>query len=74
MNMNTNEVIAARANEILGSETVHYLDHVNMSQSTNDVVPTAIRIVLLQEGGKYVDALAELEKVCWPKPQSLTKS
>ncbi|MFP3283295.1 MAG: class II fumarate hydratase [Nitrososphaeria archaeon] len=42
LNMNVNEVIARRASEILGS-SVHPNDHVNMSQSSNDVVPTAIR-------------------------------
>src|SRR5881394_4006067 len=52
-NMNANEVIANRANEILGAgrrgeyATVNPNDHVNMSQSTNDVTPTAIRLALL---------------------------
>lgn len=48
-NMNVNEVVANRAIEILGGEKgdyslVHPLDHVNLSQSTNDVYPTALRI------------------------------
>jgi aspartate ammonia-lyase len=48
-NMNTNEVLANRAIEILGgkrgdTKLVHPNDHVNMGQSTNDVVPTAIRL------------------------------
>jgi fumarate hydratase, class II len=49
-NMNTNEVIANRANEILGygleesQKPVHPNDHVNMAQSTNDTIPTAIRL------------------------------
>lgn len=47
-NMNANEVIANRAAEILGlprgSKAVHPNDHVNMSQSSNDVIPTAINI------------------------------
>ncbi|HRE46308.1 MAG TPA: aspartate ammonia-lyase [Aggregatilineales bacterium] len=51
-NMNTNEVIAARANEILGyslsqdakEKPVRSNDHVNMAQSTNDTIPTAIRV------------------------------
>lgn len=48
-NMNTNEVLANRANELLGGtkgnySMVHPNDHVNMAQSTNDVIPTAIRI------------------------------
>jgi fumarate hydratase class II len=48
-NMNTNEVIASRANEIAtgkrgGKEPVHPNDHVNMEQSSNDVIPTAMHI------------------------------
>jgi fumarate hydratase class II len=51
-NMNTNEVIANRANEILGGKKgeykpVHPNDTVNMSQSTNDFIPTAIRLSCL---------------------------
>jgi aspartate ammonia-lyase len=49
--MNANEVIANRANQLLGSELgvyepVHPNNHVNMSQSTNDVYPTALRLAL----------------------------
>jgi fumarate hydratase class II len=48
-NMNANEVIAARANEIAtgrlgGKDPVHPNDHVNMQQSSNDVIPTAIHV------------------------------
>jgi fumarate hydratase class II len=48
-NMNTNEVIASRANEIAtgkrgGKEPVHPNDHVNMEQSSNDTIPTAIHV------------------------------
>src|SRR5215468_2614385 len=51
-NMNANEVLANRAAEILGEARgvytrVHPNDHVNMSQSTNDVFPTATRLALL---------------------------
>ncbi|OMH40965.1 aspartate ammonia-lyase [Desulfurobacterium indicum] len=51
-NMNVNEVIANRANEILGSEKgkyfpVHPLEHVNLHQSTNDTYPTALKIASL---------------------------
>ncbi len=50
-NMNTNEVIANRATQILGGEVaeyrVHPNDHVNMAQSTNDTIPTAIRLGVL---------------------------
>jgi fumarate hydratase class II len=42
-NMNTNEVVAHRASEILGSK-VHPNDHVNFAQSSNDVIPTAIHV------------------------------
>jgi len=47
-NMNTNEVIASRASQILG-EKIHPNDHVNMSQSSNDVIPTAIHIAAAKE-------------------------
>ncbi|KAA3645550.1 MAG: aspartate ammonia-lyase [Chloroflexi bacterium] len=47
-NMNTNEVMANRATQILGGEIGNYIahpnDHVNMAQSTNDTIPTAIRL------------------------------
>jgi aspartate ammonia-lyase len=47
-NMNVNEVIANRATQLLGGELGEYLvhpnDHVNMAQSTNDTIPTAIRL------------------------------
>ena len=48
-NMNVNEVLANRANELLGKprgeyKPIHPNDHVNMAQSTNDVIPTAIRL------------------------------
>ncbi len=50
-NMNTNEVIANRATQILGGEPGKYIvnpnDHVNMAQSTNDTIPTAIRLGVL---------------------------
>ncbi len=50
-NMNANEVIANRAAQILGSvpgqSKIHPNDHVNMAQSTNDVIPTAIRLGVL---------------------------
>ena len=52
-NMNTNEVIASRANEILGGKRgdkspVHPNDHVNLCQSSNDVFPTAIHLGTIQ--------------------------
>jgi fumarate hydratase, class II len=51
-NMNANEVIANRALELLGKERgskeIHPNDHVNMSQSSNDVIPTAIHVAALE--------------------------
>ena len=43
-NTNANEVIATRANQILGEAEVHPNDHVNFGQSSNDVIPTAIHL------------------------------
>jgi aspartate ammonia-lyase len=59
LHMNVNEVIANRAEEILGGKKgrysmVHPNNHVNMSQSSNDVVPTAIRIAALRLAEKVI--------------------
>lgn len=62
-NMNCNEVMANRANEILGhgleatDKPVHPNDHVNMAQSTNDTIPTAIRLGVLWRFGELIDTL-----------------
>ncbi len=66
-NMNCNEVLANRANEILGGKRgeykpIHPNDHVNMAQSTNDVIPTAIRLGALSRLGGLEDALGGLAK------------
>ena len=66
-NMNANEVIANRANEILGHRLgeggpVNANDHVNMAQSTNDVIPTAIRLAALDLHGGLADALVQCEE------------
>jgi len=59
-NMNVNEVIATLATESLG-RPVHANDHVNASQSSNDAVPTAIRLAVIRElTGRTHPALAEL--------------
>ena len=60
-NMNTNEVIANRANQILGKKLVHPNDDSNMSQSSNDTFPTAMHIaaVLILEN-KLIPAVTEL--------------
>jgi len=65
-NMNANEVLANRAAEMLGAPKgaytkVHPNDHVNMSQSTNDVFPTATRIALLLGHGPLVDSARRLQ-------------
>jgi fumarate hydratase class II len=61
-NMNANEVIANRATQLLvGDGRVHPNDHVNMGQSSNDVIPTAIHVaVTLALRDDLIPALAEL--------------
>ena len=66
-NMNANEVIANRAIEILGGtkgdySIVHPNDHVNMSLSTNDVIPTAGKITVLKLLPQTIKELEKLEK------------
>ncbi|MEA4987517.1 MAG: class II fumarate hydratase [Anaerovorax sp.] len=48
-NMNVNEVVANRGNEILGEKLLHPNDHVNKSQSSNDTFPTAMHIAAIME-------------------------
>jgi fumarate hydratase class II len=73
-NMNVNEVLAARANEMLGKKNdgrgakpgtrprVHPNDHVNMSQSSNDCFPTAMHIAAAEEiAHRLIPALAHLQ-------------
>ena len=66
-NMNANEVIAGRANEILtgrrgGKDPVHPNDHVNLGQSSNDSFPTAMHIAAVQQiAGETVPALGRLQ-------------
>jgi fumarate hydratase class II len=63
-NMNTNEVIANRATQIIGGELgeyrVHPNDHVNMAQSTNDTIPTAIRLGCLWRLDELLSVVDEL--------------
>ncbi len=67
-NMNANEVIASRANELLGhpldsvakDKPVRSNDHVNMAQSTNDTIPTAIRVGALWQLPRLLEALGDL--------------
>ncbi len=69
-NMNANEVIAGRGNELAGEKLLHPNDHVNMSQSSNDTFPTAMHIAavtsveenLLPSLDALIVTLARLEK------------
>lgn len=67
-NMNTNEVIANRANEILGGRIgdkslVHPNDHVNMGQSSNDTIPTAIHVATLDSiKNNLIPTMRKLER------------
>src|SRR5213082_120577 len=65
-NMNVNEVLANRANEILGGargsySPVHPNDHVNMAQSTNDTIPTNIRLACLAQLEPLTKAFGSLK-------------
>ena len=67
IHMNVNEVLANRANEILGGrkgryDRVHPNDHVNLGQSSNDVFPTAIRILAMDLAGSLLEAAGEVER------------
>lgn len=67
-NMNANEVIAGRANEILtgrrgGKTPVHPNDHVNLGQSSNDVIPTAIHVSAVRAiGDRLIPSLRKLQQ------------
>lgn len=67
-NMNTNEVIANRANQLLGfditnpQKPVSPNDHVNMAQSTNDTIPTAIRLGCLWRLDELIGSLRHLQE------------
>jgi fumarate hydratase, class II len=75
-NMNVNEVIANRGNEVLGGvrgrhEPLHPNDHVNKSQSSNDSFPTAIRIAALGEiEGRLIPALEHLHRAIASKAEA----
>jgi fumarate hydratase, class II len=74
-NMNINEVIANRANEHLGfgletkTKPINPNDHVNMAQSTNDTIPTAIRLGCLWRLGELLEALDNLAAAFRDKAQ-----
>jgi fumarate hydratase class II len=65
-NMNANEIIAKRANELKGTDIdtkIHPNDHVNYGQSSNDVIPTSIRVAaILAVENNLVPALEHLQK------------
>lgn len=74
-NMNINEIIANRAGEILGGvkgkyKYIHPNDHVNMSQSSNDVIPTAIRIAILFDLSSLACEIGDLSKAFYEKAKS----
>src|SRR3954452_17854168 len=78
-NMNLNEVIANRANELLGGklgakQPVHPNDHVNMSQSSNDSFPTAMHIAAAMHiTADLIPALSELHRALRKKEKSFAK-
>jgi fumarate hydratase, class II len=78
-NMNMNEVIANRANELLGAKLgakvpIHPNDHVNMSQSSNDCFPTAMHIAAAQEiAHRLVPALAHLQDALQQKAKAFSR-
>jgi len=68
MNMNANEVIANRAEELLGGrkgdyQLVHPNDHVNFGQSTNDIIPTSGKIAAIRLGEKLLVEMRRLHRV-----------
>ncbi|HJV44730.1 MAG TPA: aspartate ammonia-lyase [Bacillota bacterium] len=74
INMNTNEVIANRALEILGEEKGNYFQvspntHVNMAQSTNDSFPTAIHIAVLDQLEKLLETMQTMLQTFKEKAQ-----
>jgi fumarate hydratase class II len=78
-NMNANEVIAGRANEMLtgkrgGRSPVHPNDHVNLGQSSNDVIPSALHIAASTEiAERLVPALSSLHEALIHKAQAFAQ-
>lgn len=62
INMNVNEVIASLAEKLLLGQKIHANDHVNLGQSTNDVIPTAIKLMMLRQLDQLVSEMKNLEK------------
>jgi len=75
-NMNANEVIANRANTFLsaGATKVHPNDHVNMCQSSNDVIPSAISVAsVIRVKSALIPALEEIERVLLEKAHQFSE-
>jgi aspartate ammonia-lyase len=77
-NMNTNEVLANRAIEILGGKRGDYKivnpnDHVNMAQSTNDTFPTAMRLASLVMVQRLLPVIKHIEKTFGKKAREFSK-
>jgi len=76
-NMNTNEVIATRANELLGRKSakkIHPNDHINMGQSSNDAIPTAMHVsALIEIQFKLIPSLKKLQKSLAKKARQFDK-
>lgn len=77
LNMNVNEVLANRAEEILGGRRgeyrrVHPVQHVNLHQSTNDVFPTALRIAAIESLKRLEKAIAALQTALQAKENAFS--
>ncbi len=77
-NMNANEVIANRALEIMGHKRGEYKychpnNHVNLSQSTNDAYPTAVKIALVNSNKKLLEILERLVKSFYNKSEEFSE-
>ena len=78
-NMNVNEVISRRANELLGKDKgnealAHPIEDVNLHQSTNDVYPTALKIAAIYGFKKLSDAIAKLQGIFQTKEKEFASS
>jgi aspartate ammonia-lyase len=76
--MNVNEVLANRANELLGAKRgeyrpIHPNDHVNMAQSTNDVFPTAMRLAVIYLSQELIPTLESLKNSFYRKSQQFAR-
>lgn len=74
--MNMNEVLANRALELMGEEKGSYFhcnpnNHVNMSQSTNDVIPTAIKIAAYRLSQQLIETMISLQSALQGKKENL---